>query len=172
MRLEVEELDACDHPVGVRIRGEGSEERNGLTGKRFRLVPAPSRRGRPHGDRDGRIHVVRRNGYLRRCGAGTGRRPTASSEQKGAREPGSRRSPHCWERRRQEARGAVQLRGSPSHCAFDVAGYRCRASVLSPNRTCLACRSKSDPERYRARLVEILESIVSRCSHANHSTSQ
>ena len=101
MRLELEKLEARDHQVGVRIRGEGGEERDGLTGKRFRLAPAPSRGRGPHGNRHCRIHVVCRNGYL--FLRGTGRRPTAPSEQKGAHEPRSRRSPHCGKRRRRRA---------------------------------------------------------------------
>ena len=35
MRLELKELEARDHQVGVRIRGEGGQEGNGLTGKRI-----------------------------------------------------------------------------------------------------------------------------------------
>ena len=108
-RLEVEELDARDHQVGVRIRGVGGEERNGLAGKGFRVAPAPSRRRRPHGDRDGRINVVRGNGYLLLCPAATG--PTASSKQNGTYEPSCRRSPHCRNRRRRHAGAAVRLRG-------------------------------------------------------------
>ena len=86
MSLELEELEAREHQVGVGVRWKGGEEVHRSTGEDLRLAAALCGGSCRDGDGDRRIPVVRGNRYLFLRGALT-RRPTTSSEQEGGQKP-------------------------------------------------------------------------------------
>ena len=86
MGLELEELEAREHQVGVGVRWKGGEEVHRSTGEDLRLAAALCGGSCRDGDGDRGIPVVRGNRYLFLRGALT-RRPTTSSEQEGGQKP-------------------------------------------------------------------------------------
>jgi len=86
MGLELHELEARDHQMGIGVRRKRGEKRHRLTRERFRLVPTSGRGARLDGDRDRGIPVVRRSGDLLLRNVGRG--PAAAREQENAQKQG------------------------------------------------------------------------------------
>jgi hypothetical protein len=64
MGLELQELEARDDEMGIGVRWERGEKRDGFTREGFRLVPTSGLGTGLDGDGDRGVPVVRRSGYL------------------------------------------------------------------------------------------------------------